>query len=373
MKKILWPLLIVFFILGALAVILIGQVVLPPEPRTESVAEIADKWSVSGHANDEAEAFVYWNEEETAMIPASCAKCHSAYGYFDYIGEDGSEVNVVNTDANIGSVVTCAVCHNPSAHTRTEAIFPSGAVMEELGMNANCSECHQGTNSGESVINRVGDLPEDEVNEDLGFINVHYKIASAVKFGGDVTVGYEYPGRTYAGFYLHQTDFQLCADCHDPHNLSVNPSDCAACHPAVSGFDDLHDVRVEETPDYDGDGDTTEGVYYEITTMHEQLYRAIQAYASDVVGSPILYAEQFPYWFNDTNGNGETDEGEINFGNAFKSWTPRLVKATYNYHLIGQDPGGFVHNPPYLVQLIYDTLADLSTVVAVDLDPLTRP
>lgn len=373
MKKFVWPLLVIFFLLGGLATILIGQVVLPPEPRTESVVEISDKWAESGHADREAEAFVHWNEDDPAVIPAYCAKCHSAFGYFDYLGEDGSEANVVNADANTGSVVTCAVCHNPSAHAKTDAIFPSKAVMEDLGPNANCAECHQGLNSGKSVTNAVTDLPEDEVNEELAFINVHYKIASGVKFGSDVTVGYEYPGKEYAGFYMHTEDYQLCADCHDPHSLSVTPSDCAVCHPVVSGFDDLRDVRVEGTPDYDGDGDSAEGVYFEMTSLHEQLYATIQTYAAEIVGQPILYSSQFPYWFNDTNGNGTADDGEINFGNQYVTWTPRLVKATYNYHLILEDPGGFAHNPPYLIQLMYDTINNLSETVSVDMTALIRP
>jgi hypothetical protein len=141
----------------------------------------------------------------------------------------------------------------------------------------------------------------------------------------------------------------------------------------VSDYGDFRDIRTEDTPDYDGDGDTTEGVYGELATMHEILYSAIQDYASEVVGQPILYGSQFPYWFADTNANGEADEGEINFGNQYASWTPRLIKATYNYHLVLEDPGGFMHNAPYLIQLIYDTLDNLSNVVNVEMTDLIRP
>jgi len=373
MKKFVWPLLVIFFFLGGLAVILIGQVVLPPEPRPETVQAISAKWSDSGHADTEAEAFVHWDEDDPAEIPARCAKCHSAYGYLDYLGEDGSEANVVNAAAEIGSVVSCFVCHNDSAHVKEAALFPSGAIMEGLDESANCAECHQGTRSGLAVEDAVMSLPEDEVNEDLGFINVHYRVGGAVRYGSEVTVGYEYPGMSYIGFYPHVEEYQLCTDCHDPHSLSVTPSECAACHPVVSDFSDLRSIRMEGTPDFDGDGDVTEGIYGELTSVHEMLYQAIQAYAQESIGQAILYADQFPYWFIDTNGNGVADDGEVNFGNQYASWTPRLVKATYNYHLVVEDPGGFMHNARYLIQLMIDTMDNLSEVVTVDMAGLTRP
>ena len=130
---------------------------------------------------------------------------------------------------------------------------------------------------------------------------------------------------------------------------------------------------MDDTKDFDGDGDTSEGVHGEMVTIHEMLYGAIQAYASEVAGDPILYASQFPYWFYDTNGNGEADEGEVAFPNQYETWTPRLVKATYNYHLVVEDPGGFMHNARYLIQVMVDTLDDLSNAVSVDTGSLIRP
>ena len=375
MKKYVWPLLVIFFLLGGLAAILIGQVVLPPDPRPESIEAISEKWSGSGHADTEAEAFVHWNEDDPAEVPANCAKCHSAYGYLDYLGEDGSEAQVVDAAAMIGSVVTCTVCHNPSAHAKDSALFPSGVEVSDLGEAANCAECHQGTRSGTNVEAAIAsfNLPEDEVNPELSFINVHYKIGGAVRFGSEVRAGYEYPNQTYAGFYEHVEAYQSCADCHDPHALTITPADCAACHPVVSDFSDLWHIRAEDTPDYDGDGDTTEGVSRELITVHEGLYFAIKQYAAEVVGAPIIYADSYPYWFNDTNGNGAVEEDEINAGNRFASWTPRLLKAAYNYHLVREDPGGFMHNVPYLIQLMYDGIQDIGTVTNVEIDGLIRP
>ena len=66
-------------------------------------------------------------------------------------------------------------------------------------------------------------------------------------------------------------------------------------------------------------------------------------------------------------------EDEINFGNQFAGWTPRLLKAAYNYHLVNEDPGGFMHNAPYIAQLMYDSIANLSEASAFEVSGLIRP
>lgn len=372
MKKYVWPLLLIFFLLGGLAAILIGQVVLPPQPRPESVEVISEKWTTAGHSDSESFSFSYWDDREPPEIPANCAKCHSANGYLDYLGEDGSDAYVMDQAAPVGSVVSCIVCHNPSAHEKDITLFPSGAEIDGLGMTANCAECHQGRRASPDVENAILNLPEDEVNEELDFINVHYRVGGATRFGSDAAAGYQYPGKTYDGIFPHVQNFQTCTECHDPHAASVTPSECASCHPVVTGFETLRDIREESTPNYDGDGNTTEGVHYELLTLHEMLYEAIQAYANQVIGQPIAYTYRSPQWVIDTNGNGIADEDEINRDNAYPDWTPRLVKATYNYHLFVESAGAFIHNPRYVVQLMFDTIEDLSAVVSVDMTNLIR-
>jgi hypothetical protein len=111
--------------------------------------------------------------------------------------------------------------------------------------------------------------------------------------------------------------------------------------------------------DYDGDGDEDEGVYYEIAGLQEILYQAIQAYASDA-GTPIVYdAHAYPYFFIDTNANGEADEDEASYGNKYNAWTGRLLKAAYNYQTSIKDPGAYAHGGKYIIQLLYDSIEDL--------------
>jgi hypothetical protein len=369
MKKFGMPLLIILFLTIGLIPILISSCS-PEATGGETVVEISAKWANSGHAFYESESFTNWDESEVPEIPINCAKCHSSHGYIDFLGEDGSDAGTVDAAAPLGTVVTCYVCHNPSAHAKDSAMYPSGVELTDLGQNATCIECHQGRTAGVNIENAVENIGDDEISADLRFINVHYKIGGATRFGSQVSVGYEYPDKEYYGFYEHVEDYEDCMDCHDPHSLQIIIKDCGACHSNVTdSLAQLKDIRTNGTPDYDGDGDTSESVYDELMGVRDLFYEAIKIYSQEVIEAPTLYANNFPYWFNDTNGNGAAEDDEISFGNQFASWSPRLLKAAYNYHLVGQDPGGYTHNSRYLIQLMIDGIEDLGG----DVNQLARP
>ncbi len=97
----------------------------------------------------------------------------------------------------------------------------------------------------------------------------------------------------------------------------------------------------------------------------------MQTYATEVAEAPIVYdAHAYPYYFNDANGNGEVDEGE----GSYTAWTPRLLKAAYNYQYVQKDPGMYAHNAKYAGQILYDTLEDLAAGgIEVDMEGLVRP
>jgi hypothetical protein len=200
---------------------------------------------------------------------------------------------------------------------------------------------------------------------------VHYYIAAATWLGSEVEVGYQYPDRSYVRRFEHVPDMQTCAECHDPHSQTVDPDKCSPCHVNVAGFADLASIRTSE-PDYDGDGDASEGLQHEIGTMRRRLYEAMQAYASQEA-TALVYADESPFFFVDSNGNGEADENETTVGNGYRTWTPRLLRTAYNYHFSLQDPGNYSHNGHYVMQLLYDSLDDLGERISVDLEPAVRP
>ena len=74
-----------------------------------------------------------------------------------------------------------------------------------------------------------------------------------------------------------------------------------------------------------------------------------------------------------TNGNFEADKDEAKFPNRYNAWTPRLLKAAYNYQFVTKEPGAYAHNAPYALQILYDSLSDLATKVTVDVTQAKRP
>jgi predicted CXXCH cytochrome family protein len=85
--------------------------------------------------------------------------------------------------------------------------------------------------------------------------------------------------------------------------------------------------------------------------------------------TPVCYDEHaYPYFFKDTSGDGACQADEATSANAFKSWTPRLMRAGYNYQLSAKDPGAFAHNAKYIMELLYDSIADLNKALVTKTD-----
>lgn len=362
----------IIFVVGTAMAAAPAQEEVPTVDPSTLVIPFLDEWLASPHADASAEAFRHWDEEDPAEVPESCAKCHSTGGYLDFLGADETEPGVVDHPAAIGSVVECAACHNDVTLVKDSVVMPSGLELVDLGDDSRCIECHQGRESTVSVNASIeaAAVDDDTVSEDLSFRNIHYYAAAATKYGTLAKGGYEYDGLTYDANFAHVEGFETCTDCHNSHTLELDVAECATCHEGVTSVEDLQDVRMAGSQvDYDGDGDVEEGIYYELAGMQEALYTAIQDYAANVAGTPIVYdAHSHPYFFIDSNENGEVDEEEVDSSNRFNAWTPRLLRAAYNYQVSVKDPGSYAHGGKYIIELLYDSMADLSSALAEPID-----
>ena len=342
------------------------------EQRKPDLGKITEAWLSSPHADRSAEAFKHWNDEDIRMVPKECSTCHTSRGIIDYLGTDLRAVNVIEQPQPLGSTVDCVTCHNPKSMALQSVVFPSGARVDGLGKEAICATCHQGRASGTDVTAAVAGREDDVVAGDLTFINVHYKAAAATQMGSVAAGGYQYEGQTYAGIFIHvKEEPSTCLSCHNQHSLKVKPIDpCVTCHKGATKYSDIRSTEMDVT----GTGDTAQGIAHSITTLHAMLGAAIQKYAAEVAGTPVVYdPHAFPYFFIDTDGNGAITPGEAIFPNRYQSWTPRLLKAAYNYQFIAKDPGAYTHNPHYAIQLLQDSMADLGKAVEVDMAGMVRP
>lgn len=331
-----------------------------------------ERWQQSAHADASSPAFNHWNDD--GEIPSSCARCHSREGFRDYLGDDGSELGVVNRPAPTGSVVDCVTCHNDAASELDSVTFPSGVTLTDLGPEARCMTCHQGRGSTDSVnaaIEEAG-VGDDEVSDRLSFQNIHFFPAAATLYAGQVRGGYQYDDRVYDRRFRHVPSHDTCVECHDAHSTRVQFDGCVTCHAEATDATGVQDIRMIASlgVDYDGDGDTSKGFYYEVKGLEEKLYRAIQRYASEAAKQTICYSPTtHPYWFvSETGAESECSESDATFSNAFAAWTPRLLRATYNYQMARKDKGAYVHNGRYVVKLLHDAIADLNGVISNPVD-----
>ena len=234
--------------------------------------------------------------------------------------------------------------------------------------------CHQGRSSKVQVDNAsdngVIQMPTDYPSYD--FINIHYYAAGATFFGTDVQGGYEYDGNVYRGqntyVGLHTSDGRTLVDCVGCHLNASEDADSKQRHtflPKVEDCNQCHSGQAFE--DLSGSpGDN----FREINVLVEDLYAAIQDYATNDLSSPVLYdSSAYPYWFKD-NGGG------ANFGNRYRDFDFNMLTAAYNYQVALKDPGGYMHNGGYIQQLLFDSTCSMGgtpRVVTVPGRPSTCP
>lgn len=334
----------------------------PEDIKIENNQAIAD-WFRSAHADAAAEAFRHWDEEEE--IRPVCAVCHSGAGFRSFHGLDGSAPGIPEQPVDTGGVVDCETCHNAGLAQVEEIAFPSGLMHPVEGVEAACMTCHQGRTAGVTVEEAIGSLSMDEPNQELRFVNPHYATAAATWLGGYGGAGYHYDERDYSGRFFHARPVATCVSCHQPHTLEVATETCLTCHENGTPGE----IRISRQS-YDGSGNTTKGIRSDIEANAQALMAYLDQYAEEIAGTPLVYdGHSYPYFFADANGDDVPDTSEGS-GVAYTSWTPRMLRAAYNWKLVTADPGAFVHNPHYALELLYDSIEDLTQPLGLDIEAL---
>ncbi len=176
----------------------------PAQPTLD--VPFKDLFLASGHTDAKSEAFNHWNSGNPAVVPASCAKCHTSAGFQDFAANGKVTADV---PAPAGTL-NCTTCHNTAAMALTSVTFPSGKVVTDSAPgDATCMSCHQGRESKVSVDKQIANFKVTDVDAvvqpmtdasgktvPFGFINVHYFAAGGTLFGSQAQMGYEYDGKT---------------------------------------------------------------------------------------------------------------------------------------------------------------------------------
>ena len=337
----------------------------PFEPKSlgEQNTAAITAWLKGGHADATAEAFTHWDDE--GAVPPNCSVCHAGAGFRSFHGLDGSEPGLPEAPIPAGGVVDCETCHNDGLASISELTLPSGVVHPVVGVEAACMTCHQGRAAGATVENATASKPDDTVDAELRFVNPHYATAAASWLGGYGGAGYHYPGKTYSGRFFHARPVASCVSCHNPHSLEVKVETCATCHDAETP----EAIRIRKQS-YDGSGKLSVGIRSDIAANAQLLMETLVTYTGEVAGTALVFEPHYPYFFADANGDGVADQVDGSSVN-YAAWTPRSLKAAYNWKLVTADPGIYAHNPHYALELLYDSIEDLAGATdSVDFDSL---
>jgi hypothetical protein len=327
----------------------------------------------------------------------TCARCHNSEGFRLFIGDpsvtgyDGAaHLSEVATFAKAGAAgikgMECVTCHNSVSEPIADAgtlrthYFPSsGKVVTTDAKTAICSQCHDGARPGYEVAQLNKQLTATPVPATVDAqltaansnktVRAHYLPAASTLFGSEASNWAEYAGNIYTARNEHG-GVASCVDCHDAHNgdvvAKVKADTCGKCHFNEAGAPVANFAELEEARQYgfegdiDGDG-VVESLKLEIDGMRAKLLVAIQAYATNVAGTAICFDNSATnpnrfYLDDGTSANGRcgTQVTEYN------KYTPRLLKAAYNYMIATNDVGAWAHNPRYAIEVLYDTIADLN-------------
>lgn len=354
-----------------------AQPVTPVQVMTDELP-FFEQWLSGAHADLNSPAFRYWDNLQPALIPKGCAKCHSRTGFEDFLGVDGSTPGQIDRPHPTGTVVDCAVCHNKGFIDKTTVLMPSGSVLQTEDDEKRCMECHQGRQSGVGIDAMIAQSAAslDAVSDALDFARTHNHPGVSIKYGTTVKAGYEYEGRKYDAEFTHVDGYRTCTDCHNSFSLKVKVGECQKCHVEMATTGDLTRIRtVGASADFNGNGDVTEGIAAEVRALQEMLLTNILTYARQVSKRPIGYSfDNYPHFFIDANNNGQLEASEMIFENRYNAWTPRLLRAAYNYESSMRDRGAYAHNPKYVIQLLYDSIASLNAAIwnSVDMSQMKR-
>jgi hypothetical protein len=335
--------------------------------------EATYEWEQSGHADYDSMAFRDWDNASNplAKVPAGCASCHSTSGFNQFlINGNRTVANPPLAVNNYG--ITCYACHSPQAAAMTSVKFEaSGQTVANPGQSSViCGQCHQGRTWQASVETQIkkaypaGDnaTTRDKISSKIGGTNPHYRAAFAALKASKSRIGYDYGDLTIDVDSTHPggTD---CMVCHNQHSTEVKTgSSCQPCHP---DFTSIAAIRAYNSG------------YNQVQSLEDSLLTQIQLYAAadniqDAAGNYkakacIVYDDlAYPYWFKDDGTNGDTtacdgSQDNATSSNSFKSFTPRLARACYNYLVSLKDPGGYAHNKNYIKNLLIKSINDLNS------------
>ncbi len=348
-----------------------------------------------------------------------CFQCHNGIGSLSYIENTILTPAAITVEEN--ATAECTTCHDPHQETATKTnalgdvtttkhvrlpealsfntslesvnrvfkFLDESDIPQTIGNSIMCVLCHQGRSSGLVLNTTKFGLAADDSGR--RFENDHYLAAGAILWGRN---GYEYTNRLYTRDFAHnELADGNCIGCHmnnantgtegghtwkmvsDDGQENVAACNVVGCHGGVAK--PVADFRTftQSNLDYDGNG-FVDGVAEEIGGFDLDANGApldglLGALKTALEDEGFLYnANRYPYFFK-ADGSSTTPS----------DWTNENLAAAFNLNMVVKTVkqfsplpgGGFkggtnIHNPPYTIQVLVDSLESLGDATQVQLD-----
>lgn len=285
-----------------------------------------------------------------------CQVCHTNEGFVQRVktGEIDSKEAVSNP-----SEIGCFTCHAPhdkgdfSLRTTAKVTLANGRIFDK-GIGNLCAGCH-----------RARRKPQDEVrarNIPTSSWGAHHGPQADMLAG---TNAYEFPGKKYASSVHTVLPNATCTTCH----MSL-PSGRYSLSPSIGGHSFRIAGEVHEQPKLNTAGCTNSGCHGEMKQIRGTHYfdkKAPADYDGDgKIESAQEEVEGLLQKFIDGKGTGALQtlsdapyDASGKFVNSKSRYPLEVVGALYNYKFVLEDRSKGVHNLPYAVQLLMDSLKAL--------------
>lgn len=267
---------------------------------------------------------------------ASCAECHSTWGFIAKI----DPLSNLDQKVGTGEPITCAACHDPhdaanpnQLRSVADVTLIDGTVVQWGGKGRLCMNCHKARRTGAIQVETGGTRQDPHRSAQVDMLAAN-NVAN--------NFGYYIPSSTHRDALENS-----CVDCHmyetptsddagknllGSHSFGVqalvngavvnNVAACERCHGEMESF---HDIQARY--DYDGDK-TVEAAIDELHGLMDQVAMLLPP-----IGVPT---------FTVTN-----------------SYTRIQKQAAFNYNYVHEDNSEGMHNYQYAVGLIQLTLRAL--------------
>ncbi len=317
-------------------------------------------WAGSGHGDEDSEAWTIEDWDGNVEFK-ECQRCHTATGAMNFLAAPTTydpDNNTFDLAAGENQVLYCSACHSDDNGTlnvvsqgeRITAPYHTQSVVtypDAKGSNM-CLVCHVGQESG-AVIKAAGD--DEFSNKEL--IQAHYLTA-----GGQVfkLMGYEFDGLDYANPAQYEHDLigmtndekGPCIGCH----LSAPEPDShffQAVKKEAGAIIEISSVKCGEC--HDGNDQPVLSADF-LNGQKAGLTALLEVLRIELEEEGFYYSPKWPYFF--LNIDNSFDNRVTNWGTAVTG--KNNMGAAFNYILILQEQGAYVHNSIYAKRLVFDAV-----------------